>query len=517
MSRLTGATLCIFILLIVSAGIAQAESIGNWDIFEINFTTTNTYSNPYIDVWLYATFNGPTETIKIDGFWDGDSNWKIRMAPTEAGTWNYITSSNNPQLNGRTGSFTVTESGKKGFVRVNPAYPRSFVYDDGTPFFFLGDTAWRFMNKSYLPFDGTFQSWVDVRESQGFTVLQTNLEMFQPVSEGGAAFPNGDTTRINPSYFQWLDKRMEYATVQKGMVVQFNLMWAQGWPNFKLDGYKNYAKYILARYSAYNIFISVLGEYEEANDVSGIRYAGKYIQTINPYNHPLTTHTTNTTADDFNTDSWISYHGQQQKALTPAQYNSNIIRDRVYGKPVVQMEVCYETQIGEYGCTDPDEYRKAGWSSVIGGGFYVYGHNNIIDDAPKDWNNLYNQGAKEMGYISTFWDGIEYWKMSPNNSLVTSGYALANSGKEYVIYLPAGGSATVDLSAAVGTLHVEWYNPRTGTYQDKTTIQGGAPRNFTAPDTNDWVLHINSIYSTPFQYLLWKFDRILNPLKKFIY
>lgn len=515
--RLTAPTLCIFILLIADAGSAQDESIGKWDIFEINLTTTNTYPNPYLDVWIYATFNGPNKTIKLDGFWDGSSNWKIRMAPTEVGEWNYITSSNDPQFDGRTGSFTVTESGMKGFVKVSSAYPHSFKYDDGTPFFFLGDTVWMSTDPVYVPFNGIYQNWVDVRKNQGFSLLQTNLQMTQGASEGGPAFPNyPDTTVINPGYYQWLDKRIEYATVQKGMVVEFSFMWAQNYFDFGETNYKNYMKYVMARYSAYNVFFSIIGEYEEVENVAVIRRLGQYSETLNPYNHPVTTHCDGTTADDYGNESWISHHTQTGKGFSLTQINSDIIRDSIYGKPVVQAEVCYETQIGEFNCIDPFEYRKAGWVSIIGSGYYIYGHNDLIN-VVTNWNILYSQGAKEMGYLRTFWDKIEFWKLSPSNYLVTSGFASVNIGKEYVIYLPTGGSTTVNLSAASGTLFVEWYNPRTGIYQDRTTVRGGASITFTAPDSNDWVLHINSISTTFFPYPFQYFDILLNPLKRFIY
>ncbi len=460
-----------------------------WDVYEINLTTTNIYSNPYLDIWLNATFTGSTKTIRIDGFWDGGQNWKIRMVPIEAGTWSFITSSNDAQLNGKKGTFTVTESGKKGFVKVNPAYPYSFVYDDGTPFFFLGDTAWQSTDPVYFPFDGTFQNYIDTRASQGFTALQINLQLTAGASEGGPAFPNyPNTTTINPGYYQWLDKRIEY-TNQKGMIVQMSFTWADNYGSFGQTNYKNYIKYVMSRYATYDVFFSVIGEYEEVGNWTAMQSAGQYTETVNPYNHPVTIHTVDTTTDAFSGQSWITHHQQQNKVDTVDNWNTNVISDRSDGKPVILSEVCYEAQT-EYGCTNNGEYRKAAWASTVSGGYYIYGHNNIKGAATKDWSKLYSPGAYEMGYLRAFWDKIEYWKMFPSNSLVSSGYAIANLGKEYVIYLPSGGSTTADLSTASGTLSIEWYSPRTGTYQGKTTVQGGASITFTAPDTNDWVLHI---------------------------
>jgi PKD repeat protein len=82
--------------------------------------------------------------------------------------------------------------------------------------------------------------------------------------------------------------------------------------------------------------------------------------------------------------------------------------------------------------------------------------------------------------------------MTPSDNLVTSStaYCLANIGQEYVIYLPDGGSVTVDLSDATGTLNVEWYNPKDGTYHDEGTVTGGGSESFTPPFSGDAVLHI---------------------------
>ncbi|MCH7869395.1 MAG: hypothetical protein IH881_17010 [Myxococcales bacterium] len=82
--------------------------------------------------------------------------------------------------------------------------------------------------------------------------------------------------------------------------------------------------------------------------------------------------------------------------------------------------------------------------------------------------------------------------MEPRNDLVDAGYALVDLGQEYVVYLPTGGSVTVDLTAASGTLNVEWYNPGTGVFSGLTTTTGGGPRTLTAPASGDWVLHIST-------------------------
>lgn len=99
-----------------------------------------------------------------------------------------------------------------------------------------------------------------------------------------------------------------------------------------------------------------------------------------------------------------------------------------------------------------------------------------------------------LSNIHNFIERVEFWKMTPSDHLVTSGiaYCFANPGNEYVVYLPAGGSVTVNLSDASGTLNVEWYDPKDGTYYDEGTVTGGGSESFIPPFSGDAVLHIVS-------------------------
>lgn len=460
--------------------------------YEVLLTTTNTYSNPYLDVWVYAIFNGLNKIIKLDGFWDGSSNWKIRITPTEVGTWNYITTSNDSQLNGKTGSFNVTESQSKGFIKVNPNYPYSFMYDDGTPYLLVGDNVWTMFNSNGYPFDtispdgANFKSYVDKRVTQGFNWMHGQLGYWTGPNEGGDSLNlAGD---VNPSYFQWIDKRVAYAT-GKGVVIGMTFdLYPYNRGGF--SSLQRYSKYIVARYSAYNVVWLIAPEYEDDGsvvDVTGWRQIGQLVSAADPYNHPTSIHTTGTSGDDFGSDAWMTFVGQQHRG-TPQSQNSYILADYIYNKPVVNLEPDYE------GFQTANDLRGDFWAITVAGGFAVYGHKEtfVAPEIPFNSAAMDSPGVQYLIYLYNFINKLPWWQMSAKNSLATSGFTLAKLGEEYVIYLPSGGSTTVNLSATSGNLSVEWYNPRTGTYQGQTTVQGGASRTFTAPDTNDWILYIYS-------------------------
>ena len=64
---------------------------------------------------------------------------------------------------------------------------RCFVRHDGTPFFWLGDTAWELF-RGFTPDDA--RAVVQRRKQQGFTVLQV---MLNGVDDGHTPNPGGGT------------------------------------------------------------------------------------------------------------------------------------------------------------------------------------------------------------------------------------------------------------------------------------------------------------------------------------
>jgi len=72
---------------------------------------------------------------------------------------------------------------------------------------------------------------------------------------------------------------------------------------------------------------------------------------------------------------------------------------------------------------------------------------------------------------------LPFWKMTPNDTLVSAekAYCFARPGQIYAIYLPAGGTTSLDLDDHSATFAVKWYNPRIGGQLQtgtKTEIKG---------------------------------------------
>ncbi len=95
---------------------------------------------------------------------------------------------------------------------------------------------------------------------------------------------------------------------------------------------------------------------------------------------------------------------------------------------------------------------------------------------------------RSMGYTLQLAERMDLVKMKPMGELASSGYCLANPGREYVVYLPEGGRVTVDLSAVSGPLGAEWFDPKSGETEGKVTVSGGGKVDLTAPFAGDAVL-----------------------------
>ena len=99
-----------------------------------------------------------------------------------------------------------------------------------------------------------------------------------------------------------------------------------------------------------------------------------------------------------------------------------------------------------------------------------------------------------LGYARAYGDRMKLASMTPLNAIASTGYCLANPaplGGEYLVYLPTAGTVTVDLSAAVDDVDVEWLNPETGAKYVGEPVAGGAPRTLVAPfPATDAVLYL---------------------------
>ncbi len=88
---------------------------------------------------------------------------------------------------------------------------------------------------------------------------------------------------------------------------------------------------------------------------------------------------------------------------------------------------------------------------------------------------------RAMGQTLRYAQKMDLLHMEPADSLASSGYCLANRGREYLVYLPDGNGVDVNLSDATGRMLVEWFDPRRGQTEAGERVEGGGNRHFSSP------------------------------------
>ena len=122
----------------------NTDPVGTYEKFELLINLPDaSYSNPYNpeEIDLYAWFYTPDgDSVRMNGFYDnyqGRDQWKIRFAASLAGSWEYRIYATDQDGTGKSEkqTFTVTESGNKGWIHVSPDNSNYLMYDDGTSFY----------------------------------------------------------------------------------------------------------------------------------------------------------------------------------------------------------------------------------------------------------------------------------------------------------------------------------------------------------------------------------------------
>jgi collagenase-like protein with putative collagen-binding domain len=130
------------------------------------------------------------------------------------------------------------------------------------------------------------------------------------------------------------------------------------------------------------------------------------------------------------------------------------------------------------------------------------GHNPLLmdgyDGSPGVGDPIYNPSnpiwemiRTNMGYARSYALRMDLAHALPSVTLASSGYCLAVAGSEYLVFLPSGGSVSVDLTSVSGSRSVEWFNPGTGLTTAGAAVTGGSTVTLTAPFSGMAVVYIH--------------------------
>jgi len=431
-----------------------------------------------------------------------------------------------------------------GRLCVSSINPHYLQYEDGTPFFWLGDTGWEmFMRLSRE--EAAF--YIDHRKEQGFNIIQAVLiSEFEGVKGpdfyGSFPFVDGDplkpliTRGSDPDkpgeydYWDHVDYIVDHAE-NEGMYLALLPAWGEyvipreGKMIFTTSdiAYK-YGWFLGNRYREKKNIVWMLGGDRQpderpggaeiwrsmaegiadgTNGVTGLDGKADYSTTC------MTYHSFSSSSTWFHGDPWIDFHSW-------GSYHSDFYLSRSYEqarsdwnlkdpKPTLNAEPAYEMHSVNWiegngyfsGC---DVRDIAYWSVFAGSCGYTYGNNNVwqfynerhkpINFANLDWKKaLDSPGALEVKYLKNLIGSRPMMEMEPDDSVIKgvnpsgADHIQAIRGKSHMfIYIPTGHVPLIRLGRISGNfVKVWWYNPRNGSATIIGTFENKGEKTFDIP------------------------------------
>jgi hypothetical protein len=339
----------------------------------------------------------------------------------------------------------------------------------------------------------------------------------------GGTYSSQNRDQLNISYWQGLDEYVKYVE-SKGMIADLivfnpygnNIMWGTQ------EQDERYLRYILARYAAFpNVIWCLANEWNYSNKPRSFFDAiGTIVRNEDPWIkegaqlRALSIHQGTRIDFSYFGASWpvhaiIQYGvrnreqgaGNEPNKTGATRYrngdewgNASITYNLGHDMPVVNDEYGYLGEVEPVNLTQA-QHRAAMWGIAMAGGYGAVGDYRMKStgnpEISGDWADApeYDDIKRLLAFFSA--KGLEYWKMSSQNSLTTSGariYVLAERGRQYVIYAAVGGTFSLDIAS--GTYSARRYNPRTGEDSPMGDVSGAGPRSFTMPDASDWVVYL---------------------------
>jgi hypothetical protein len=430
---------------------AQSPSsrVERWNPFELTLNGPRE-GNPFIDVHLSAEFRLRHRAIPIDGFYDGSGVYKIRFAPDAEGEWTYITRSDRPELDGKTGSFVCVppSAGNHGPVAVRNTW--AFGYADGAP---------------YLPFGTTCYAWTHQPESlQEQTVATLRQAPFNKMRM--CIFPKwyeynrdeprlypfprnageNDYTRFVPEFFHNLETRvlqLQTLGIEADLIL-FHPYDHWGYALMPPEVDERYLRYVVARLAAFrNVWWSVANEWDL---VKGKKPADwdryfRILQESDPYSRLRSIHHSVVMYD--HAKPWVTHLSVQGDDFSRTPEWRSVFR-----KPVIFDECKYEGNIPKrWGDISPREMTRRFWIGTVSGAYVGHGETYLDPHDTLWWSKggvLHGESAPRIAFLRGIMESAPREGLAP----VPGAYypCLAKPGEYYLYFLDIHQPALADFT-----------------------------------------------------------------------
>jgi hypothetical protein len=496
-------------LALAASGLVPAGSaidVPRWQPQDFAFKTQVKVPNPF-QVAFDAEAKGPDgKSVALPGFFDGDGTWKVRVSPTVEGAWSVVTRSDVKELDGQTAAFTCVKNASPnahGVLRVDKEHPHHFTFEDGTRFFMQGyeyDWLWALnMDQPGVP---TVEKSLDILVRHGFNHVILNSYAHDTSWCKGKSSPDdygpsllypwegsneqSDHSRMNLAYWQHYDRviaALNDRGLQAHMLIKVYNKQVK-WPAPASAEEKLFLRWLVARYAAYpNIIWDFSKEAHNEKDLAYKQGVLKYFREADPYHHLVTVHDDDKANDSGAYDELTDFRADQQHG----KFHETILRQRARRAwPVANVESDYECGPGglndkTYGkAMTPEQTLSTAWEIQMAGGYVAYYYTYTAWDVVRPLD--VPPGYAYFKHFGDFWRATEYWKLEPSDKLVSSGWCLAQPGREYVVFQHQAQPFTVKITGAKSPLKAEWFNPHTGRRTDAGSVANGAASLTPPPD-----------------------------------
>lgn len=425
---------------------------------------------------------------------------------------------------------------KRLFMSTN----RRFIVDeDGSPFFWLGDTAWELFHRLDRE---EAELYLENRRQKGMNVVQAVAlaeidGLRDPNPYGHLPLIDEDPTKPNELYFQHVDYIINLANT-KGIYIALlptwgdkvnRGQWGAGPIVFNPENAYSYGNYLGQRYRNHKNIVWILGGDRPAvhfdQDYAPIWNAmARGIQAAMPLKAFMTYHTWGgrSSSDYFHHSDWLDMNMWQSGHVQEDAPNWEMIAQdyaRTSPKPVLDGEPCYEDHPidpftrqwkPEYGYFNDYHVRKQAYRPVFAGACgHTYGHHTVwqmydthrqpINFPVGTWKDVLDHpGASHLIHLKNLMLSRPYLTRIPDQSLLLSDEGTgavhiratrSSDGSYAMIYIPSMQTVEVDFSKLAGEqITVWWYDPRSGESQQMGRFAKDSRQSFTSPGELDWVL-----------------------------
>ncbi len=417
---------------------------------------------------------------------------------------------------------------------------RFLVQADGTPFFWLGDTAWELFHRLSRE---DAERYLRNRAERRFTVIQAvalaELDgLHAPNAYGERPLLDNDPTRPNEAYFahvDWIVRKANSLGLYVGLLPtwgdKWNKKWGVGPEIFTPENAEAYGRWLGTRYKDAGVIWIVGGDRPIESDAHRaiVAATARGLRAGDGGAHLITFHPNggHGSAEWFHDADWLDVN-MRQNGHTPdftGHYDkTRVDYDRTPTKPVLDGEPIYEDhpvafnakQLGHSMASDVR--RPLYWNLFTGAFGHTYGHHSVWQmwtpgrdpvNAPlMPWHEAIEQpGAAQMQHGRALMESRPFLTRVPDDGVLVESRvptAMPGTGRYHftatrdtagtyaMVYAPVGRPFRVRMSVITGArVKAWWFNPRTGEATIIGTFPNSGERTFTPPDAGemiDWVL-----------------------------